>query len=125
MKAIFKCFTFHGEWFNLALDPREVTHRELIQIMNSSTFSKAVAAILLGLLFGWYVHHDYLRWCLRGREAFIAHETQRFNLYMENPHWLMVYIIQMAVFALGVCVVYESIEFAVSTAIKRTISSPR
>ena len=40
--------------------------------MKQNFMPKAVAAILLGSLAGFDIHHGYVTWSLRGRDAFIA-----------------------------------------------------
>ena len=75
--------------------------------MKPSLMPKAVAAIVLGSLFGWYIHHDYVTWNLRGRDAFIAHQMHRFDIYMASPRPIVIILVGTSLLALGVCVLYE------------------
>ncbi len=80
--------------------------------------SKAIAAMLLGGAFGWYIHHDEMRWSLRGRDAFIAFQAHRFDMNIATPHTVLAYMVTTALMAAGFCAVYELISSGVSSAIK-------
>jgi hypothetical protein len=49
--------------------------------------SRLAAAVSSGVLFGLYMHHDYMTWSLRGRYAFIQDQTQRFDRFMLSPRF--------------------------------------
>jgi hypothetical protein len=74
--------------------------------MKQNLIPKITAAILLGGLFGWYIHHDEASWSLRSRDAFLAYQTHRFDMYM-SPRPVAYNLIVMALLALGV-VLYTS-----------------
>jgi hypothetical protein len=38
------------------------------------SIGRVAAAALIGLALGFYVHHDFVAWSQRGREAFMAYE---------------------------------------------------
>jgi hypothetical protein len=80
--------------------------------------SNIMAAMLLGGLFGWYIHHDLLTWGLRGREAFITYQLLRFDMNMATPSPVFYNVIVAALLALGFCILYEAIAFWLSTAMK-------
>jgi hypothetical protein len=82
--------------------------------MKLNLIPKAVAAILLGGLLGWYIHHDYVRWSLRGRAAFLEYQTQRFDMYMASPRSIMFSVVLATLFSLGVFVVYELVAYGLS-----------
>jgi len=86
--------------------------------MRENLVPKIVTAALLGSLFGWYIHHDEVRWGLLGREAFIASQMHRFDVNMVSPRPLAVTVVVMALLALGVCVVYESVVSGLSAIMK-------
>ncbi len=54
--------------------------------MKRELIGRFIAAVLIGMLFGSYIHHDYVKWSQRGREAFIAYQTHRFDRFMLSPH---------------------------------------
>jgi hypothetical protein len=53
--------------------------------MNRRVLSRIISAVLLGMLFGAYMHHDYVRANKRGREAYLKHQEHRYDTYMANP----------------------------------------
>ncbi|HEU5234437.1 MAG TPA: hypothetical protein VFU50_16375 [Terriglobales bacterium] len=79
-----------------------------------SSIHRAIATLVMGLIFGWYNHHEYLRWNQRGRDAFISHEQQRFNSFMVHPHSVMFTIANAIVGSAVVFVFYELIVIALS-----------
>ncbi len=54
--------------------------------MKRELVGRFVAAMLIGMSFGFYVHHDYLKWSQRGRDAFLAYQAHRFDRFMLSPH---------------------------------------
>src|SRR5262249_13300134 len=48
--------------------------------------ARVLSGILIGMLFGYYIHYDYLRWSQRGREAYLAHQNLHFEKYIATPH---------------------------------------
>ena len=75
--------------------------------MKQNWMSRVVVAILLGSLCGWFVHHDLVKWNLRGRDAFIAYQMHRFDLYMTSPRPLVHYLVTTALSVVGACMLYE------------------
>ena len=91
--------------------------------MKQNLVPKVLAAMLLGILFGWYIHHDYVTWSLRGRDAFIAHQMRRFDMYFASPRPIAHSLVVTALFALGVCVLYEMLVAGLSSILNRQASS--
>jgi hypothetical protein len=92
--------------------------------MKQNLIPKITAAILLGGLFGWYIHHDEASWGLRSRDAFLAYQTHRFDMYVVSPRPVAYNLIVMALLALGVCVVYELVVSGLSAIVNRRVSKP-
>jgi hypothetical protein len=88
------------------------------EAMKRDLISKFMSATLLGALFGWYIHHDYVTWKLRGRDAFIAYQARRFDSSMAAPGPVLGIVIGMALFAIGSWVVYEVIALCLAAAVK-------
>lgn len=82
--------------------------------MKPNLGSRAISAMAIGILFGSYVHYYYVSWGMRGREAFIAHQMQRFDHYMANPQPLLLTILGTTILTLGALALYEAIAFVVS-----------
>jgi hypothetical protein len=70
-----------------------------------------IAAIILGTLFGSYLHSDYVKWGSRGEAAFLAHQTQRFDHYRATPQPMLQTVLASAIVVVGVLVIYEGIAF--------------
>ena len=81
---------------------------------------RMISAVLMGILLGSYIHNDYVKWGQRGREAFIAYQTQRFDQHMANPHPTMVTIIASILFVVVFLAVYEILAYIIS----RIVGSP-
>jgi len=79
-----------------------------------------ISAVLMGIFLGSYIHNDYVKWGQRGREAFIAYQTQRFDQHMANPHPTMVTIIAAILFVVIFLAVYEILAYILS----RIVGSP-
>jgi hypothetical protein len=75
---------------------------------------RIIAAVVMGLIFGSYNHHIYLRWNQRGRDAFISHELQRFDTHMAHPHSLMFTVASGIIGSAVIFVFYELIVIALS-----------
>ena len=90
--------------------------------VNRYFVSRIIAALLLGGLFGWHMHRDYVAWGLRGREAFIAYELHRFDDFVVNPRPVMYHVVAMVLLAFGVFAVYEAIAYGLATVAKGILS---
>jgi hypothetical protein len=91
-------------------------------MINRDSINKILAAILLGGLMGWNIHHDEMTWGVRGREAFIAYQMHRFDMYMANPRPVVYSVIVTALLGVGFCLIYEFIASCLSAAIKGPVS---
>jgi hypothetical protein len=76
--------------------------------------SKAIASVVMGILFGLYVHHDYAKWGQRGREAFLQNQLQRFDRFMAHPHAIVPTMIGATILIIGGLVIYELLVFVTS-----------
>ena len=79
--------------------------------MNNPLNSKIAAAAILGWLFTLYVHHDYAKWHLAGRQAFLSFQANRYDTKMFGPHapgFLVFIILSLIIFGM-----YELIALAV------------
>jgi len=83
-----------------------------------------IAAIAMGAMFGSYIHYDYVRWGQRGREAFLAHQTQRFDQYMATPHPTMATVFGAIIAIVGALAIYEALAFVLATVLKAMSGSP-
>jgi hypothetical protein len=90
--------------------------------MNPQLTNRAIAAAILGVMFGWYIHHDYTRWSQLGREAFIAHDVHRFDQYMAVPRPIGLTMFGAVVVAIGLFGLYELIAFVLSKILRTTTS---
>jgi hypothetical protein len=86
--------------------------------MKREFVSKIMSAILLGGLFGWYIHFGLVTGNLRGREAFMAYQSHRFDLTYATPSPALSNVISAALLAVGACVVYEFVAYCLSAAMK-------
>jgi hypothetical protein len=68
---------------------------------------RAGSAVLLGVLFGTWVHHDYVRWQHLGRSAFLSHQAVRFDKYVAVAPAELLLVFRYAILALGVWVCYQ------------------
>ncbi|HXY78933.1 MAG TPA: hypothetical protein VEH47_08975 [Candidatus Acidoferrales bacterium] len=82
--------------------------------MKPNLIYKFISAVVLGALFGSYIHHDYVRWAQLGREAFLAHQAARFNQYMSPPHPIALTVFASTVMIVGALAIYEVLAFALA-----------
>jgi len=76
--------------------------------------SQMVAVIFLGFVFWRYLQNTYLWWGRHGREAFMAHEMQRYDRYMATPHTSMATLLAAIILVALFVAVYELIVAGVS-----------
>ena len=81
--------------------------------MKNLNADRVIAALLIGTAFGWYVHFDYVKWSQRGREAFIAYQSHRFDQFMVVPHSAAVTVLSRGVFIVITFGIYELIAFGI------------
>jgi len=70
---------------------------------------RIISAVILGALFGAYIHHDSVSWSQRGRDAFLASQAYRFDHYMAAPRALIVSMCVSALLILAAVAVYEAL----------------
>src|SRR5271165_3230961 len=85
-----------------------------------SELRKLASAAFLGLLFGLYIHHDHVRWGRLGREAFLAHQNQRFDRFMAGAPSATGSILGGVIVVLALLGAYELISFGLSKIVKPT-----
>jgi hypothetical protein len=90
--------------------------------MKRHAISRLLTAVLLGILFGSHMHHDYVMWNQRGRDAYISHQMHRFDIYMATPQAAGVTILGATFIAIGLFGVYEAIALGLSTVLKGALS---
>jgi len=82
--------------------------------MKPTHLARALTAVLLGALFGYYVHYDFLRWNQRGKDAFLVYQARRFDQSMAAPHPTAITVIAMAMVIVFGFVIYELVVAVVS-----------
>jgi hypothetical protein len=80
-----------------------------------------IVAVAMGTLLGLYVHNDYVKWGHRGRDAFLAYQSHRFDQYMSLPYPAMISIIESIVFVAVVLAVYETVASVLSGVLKSSV----
>ena len=53
--------------------------------MNRNLLARAIAVLILGILFASFIDRDRQKWHREGREAFLAHEGERFDRFISPP----------------------------------------
>jgi len=86
--------------------------------LNNNLIGRMIAAIAMGAIFGSYIHYDYVRWGQRGREAFLAYQTQRFDQYMANPRPAIATVFGAIIAIVGALAIYEGLVFVLATVLK-------
>jgi hypothetical protein len=88
--------------------------------MNPNLIARVIAVVLLGVLFGAYMNHDYEKWRRSGRDQFLAHEAQRFDRMISTARPFGV-VATGAVIGVGLLVgLYELVVFGLSAVLKST-----
>ena len=83
-------------------------------LMKSQVISRIVSAIFIAVLFGLYMHHDYVVRGQMGRDAYLAKQAARFDRHFANPDPVVVQLIA-AVILFGIFFsVYELIVFVLA-----------
>jgi len=86
--------------------------------MNRNLFARAIAILLLGMLFASYTNHDQQKWRRLGRDAFVAHELEKFDRFIARPQPLVV-IAFATFFVVGLLFgFYELIVYVLSAVLK-------
>jgi len=82
--------------------------------MKNTLAARLSAAGVSGILLAAYIHNDYVNWGTRGRDAFIAHQLQRFDRYMAIPQPMMNTMVSSVIFAVGALAIYEGLVYVFS-----------
>ena len=77
---------------------------------------RVFAAIFLGLMYGLYTHYDHVKWLGRGREAFLANQSHRFDKFVQY-HSVGFMVIACVILAAIVFGLYELIAAAITKAL--------
>jgi len=91
--------------------------------LNNNLLRRFIAALAMGAMLGGYRHHDYVKWGQRGREAFLAHQAHRFDLYMAAPHPSIVTVLGSMVVIVGALAIYEGLVLILSRGLSSTSGS--
>lgn len=91
--------------------------------MNRHVTSRIAAAVLLGIIGGFLIHHDEAKWGARGRDAFMAHEMHRFESTMADPPPVAAAIFGATVLVAGVLGIYEVIALGFAALLAAKIHS--
>jgi hypothetical protein len=91
--------------------------------LNNNLLHRFTAALAMGAMLGGYRQHDYVKWGQRGREAFLAHQTHRFDLYMAAPHPAIVTVLGSTIVVLGALAIYEGLVLILSKVLSSTSGS--
>jgi len=83
---------------------------------------KLVSALLIGFLYGLYLHHTYVKWHRLGRAAFLEHEGQRFDRYMAIVSPTITSVFGAVIVLLVVVSIYELIALGLQKFIGTTAS---
>jgi len=80
--------------------------------MEHDLTSRIISALLFGISVGYLGYHNHMTWSLRGKEAFLAHQSGRFEKYMSNPSLSM--CAMFVIFTIGMIGLYELATLGVS-----------
>ena len=83
---------------------------------------KVISAIILGVLVGLRIHYDYMKWNHIGRAAFLEHEGQRFDRFINPPHPAAFSIFGAIIALLIAVAVYELLALGVARIFKTSAS---
>lgn len=89
--------------------------------MNRNLVAKGVAVLILGILFASYINHDYEKWRRLGRDAFIAHELERFDRFIVPVRPFGVMAVGAIVVTFIVLCLYEAIAGITSSLLRSMI----
>jgi hypothetical protein len=82
--------------------------------MKIKGISELFSAVMIGIFFGLHSNGLHQKWHRLGREAFLVHESQNFDMSYANPSSLMHLVVIWAVFALLLFVLYKGISFVLT-----------
>ena len=88
--------------------------------MGRNLFARGLAVLIMGLLFGAYVNHENKKWRRLGRDAFIAHELERFDRFIAPPDAFGVAVFGVIILTPFTFGVYELVAFIMAVFLKPT-----
>ena len=80
--------------------------------MRPNILVRLLTSALLGALFGGYIAADRSQWFHLGRDAFLAYQARRFDIYMSRPNTGIGSVVVTAILAIGLAVIYEFVAIA-------------
>jgi hypothetical protein len=86
--------------------------------LNNNLLGRFFAALAMGAVLGSYIHFDYVKWGQRGREAFLAHQAHRFDLYFVAPPPTIVTVFAATVMMFGALAFYEGLALLAAKVLK-------
>jgi len=86
--------------------------------MNRHQTSRLLATLLLGVLFGWFLHHDSMKWNHLGRAAFLADQSHHFDTADTNPPPLAAMMVVSAILTGVLFGVYELLALLIGATLK-------
>ncbi len=92
--------------------------------MRTDSWSRIVAAGIMGIALGGLLHHEYTKWHERGREAFLAFHAHRFDHYFSGEHSIVGSLLAGCVLMGLVLGLYELIARLCRWALLETTSRP-
>jgi hypothetical protein len=84
--------------------------------------SRVISAVLVCILSGYWIHFDYVRWHQRGRDAYLAYQSHRFDQSMASPHPALVTIVGVFMVIGAFLAIYELIAAGASRLIRSSES---
>jgi hypothetical protein len=92
--------------------------------MSHGVVSRILGTVLLGVLFGSYIHHDYSNWRQRGREEFLSHQSARFDRFICSPKPIVLTMFGALIAAFGIIGFYEVTVLLFSSVLRKTGFGP-
>jgi len=92
--------------------------------MKPRSTGRLFAAVLMGLLYGLYIHRDIDTWSHRGREAFLAYQGHRFDRDMLVPRHSIAGVVGAVIFVCLFILIYELIAAGVAKLVEHGEEKP-
>ena len=91
-----------------------VEHPDTVVSMLRIPIPRLLAALIFGVLLGAYINHDFAKWNVLGRDAFLLYEDHRFAASMAHPKPDITHILTAIVLAFIVAAMYELLVLIIS-----------
>jgi hypothetical protein len=92
--------------------------------VNYRLASRIITVLLIGVLFGLYVHGDNKKWSQLGRQAYMDHELADFESIKAEPQPAVFMIIGSIIVTAAFFGVYELIVFVLSAIFRKLLPPP-